>query len=63
MNQGLKFRVRRISKLMTQAEMAAEAGCLVSDIDALERGNHTSEGLKRKITKILDGRGKLHGIN
>lgn len=53
MNHSFNYRIHRLSRLMTRAELADKAGCHISVIDALEGGHHIPRNIKQKIDGIL----------
>ena len=53
MNHSFNYRIHRLSRLMTRAELADKAGCHVNVIDALEGGHHIPRNIKQRIDGIL----------
>jgi len=55
---GTAYRIKRLSKLITRAELAKKAVCHVSVIDALEGGHHVPRKVRQRIDDILKGGNK-----
>jgi hypothetical protein len=53
MNKNFNYRINRLYRLMTRAELAEKAGCHVGVIDALEGGHHIPKNIKQRIDGIL----------
>lgn len=57
---GAGYRFKRLSKLITRAELAKKVGCHISTIDALEGGHHVPRKVKRRVNEILKVENENH---